>query len=144
MSIILLRTLTHKSRLGFGRFGEYTVQDMINIGFTKELLDYYYNFRNIDFSKELKKELFISGEREIDKKSTKTEERFNPIYHSYKNECLKLYIDNMGVKERQRSLNNRGSMKKFQEKTKRFGNYSNSNHLANKSRNQFYNQGHKP
>ena len=75
MSVLLLRTVTRKSILGFGNFKDITIQNMIDMHMERELLHIYYTCRNIDFNQDLKDELCISGEREINKKE-KQEERY--------------------------------------------------------------------
>ncbi len=75
MSVLLLRTITKKSIIGFGQFTDMTVQNLIDMVRHKELLNIYYTCRNIDFCQELKDELCIYGEREIDKK-IKRESRY--------------------------------------------------------------------
>ena len=88
MSIVLLRTLTRKSILGFGKYVDLTVQNMLDTFLSKELLNIYYTCRNIDFNQDLKDELCIHGEREINKKEKK-DERYILNYGHYMYECLK-------------------------------------------------------
>lgn len=76
MSTLLLRTLTAKSIIGFGKYKDITVQNLLDLHNHKALLEIYYLFRNIDFCKELKEQLCIYGEREIDKKD-RSNERYN-------------------------------------------------------------------
>ena len=92
MSIILLRTLTRKSIIGFGDYTDLSVQNLIDTFRTKELLKIYYNFRNIDFNQDLKDELCISGEREINKKEPK-EERFDNKSYLFIPWCIKLMLE---------------------------------------------------
>ena len=88
MSIVLLRTLTRKSILGFGKYVDLTVQNMLDTFLSKELLNIYYTCRNIDFNQDLKDELCIHGDREINKKEKK-DERYILNYGHYMYECLK-------------------------------------------------------
>ena len=88
MSVVLLRTLTRKSILGFGKYVDLTVQNMLDTFLSKELLNIYYTCRNIDFNQDLKDELCIHGEREINKKEKK-DERYILNYGHYMYECLK-------------------------------------------------------
>ena len=83
MSIVLLRTLTRKSILGFGKYVDLTVQNMLDTFLSKELLNIYYTCRNIDFNQDLKDELCIHGEREINKKEKtilKVSKLLNPVW----------------------------------------------------------------
>ena len=95
MSVLLLRTITKKSIIGFGMFTDITVQNLIDMVRHKELLNIYYTCRNIDFCQELKDELCIYGEREIDKKINK-ENRYgnNADNNIFKliNDCLQEII----------------------------------------------------
>lgn len=68
MSTILLRTMTAKSMIGFGAYTDLTIQNLLDTYRYKELLEIYYNFRNIDYCQELKETLCIVGDRVIDKK----------------------------------------------------------------------------
>lgn len=88
MSVVLLRTVTRKSILGFGSHKDVTIQNMIDMRMERELLHIYYTCRNIDFSQDLKDELCISGEREINKKE-KQEERYIKQTYMYIAWCLK-------------------------------------------------------
>lgn len=104
MSVVLLRTLTRKSIIGFGNFRDMSVQNLIDLRMERELLNIYYTCRNIDFNQELKDELCISGEREINKKE-KGESRYVEKGHMYQNWCLKEILDKRG--EKQNEINNK-------------------------------------
>jgi len=67
MSVLLKRTMTLKSVIGFGSYPDLTVGQMIDTGKRYELLKMYYNLDRIDFSQEVKDILFITKEREIQK-----------------------------------------------------------------------------
>jgi hypothetical protein len=73
--VVLLRTLTRKSIIGFGNYKDITVQNILDLRQHKVLLEIYYFFRNIDFMPDILQELFIIGERVVDKKIPK--ERYN-------------------------------------------------------------------
>lgn len=90
MSSVLLRTLTRKSIIGFGNYRDLTVQNLIDLFKQKELLGIYYTCRNIDFCQDLKDELFITAEREINKKIPQ-EERYKKEYFA----CIKLCLDDI-------------------------------------------------
>jgi hypothetical protein len=87
MSIVLLRKLTRKSIIGFGDYRDLTVQNLLDMQNHKGLLEIYYFCRNVDFMPDILEELFITGERLIDKKATQ-EERIKRIYYSYIGKCM--------------------------------------------------------
>ena len=93
MSILLLRTLTRKSILGFGKYVDYKVQDMLDFSMHKELLNIYYTCRNIDFNQDIKDELCITKEREIDKKA-KSDERYVNGFYTLISQCLTDFFSN--------------------------------------------------
>lgn len=98
MSVVLLRTVTKKSILGFGNYKDVTIQNMIDMRMERELLHIYYTCRNIDFCQELKDELCISGEREINKKE-KQEERYIKQTYMYIGWCLKEMLTKRGEEQ---------------------------------------------
>lgn len=71
--VTLLRTLTLKSRLKFGKFGDYTVKDI----FTKKKQDYlawaYYNLSKITFIDSVLNEIGIDKKERIEKPGTNKE-----------------------------------------------------------------------
>lgn len=66
MSITLLRTLTRKSKAGWGHYADFTIQDLINVN-RLELLNWYYNLGSITFADEILDELLISSDYRIKK-----------------------------------------------------------------------------
>ena len=87
MSVLLLRTLTRKSLIGFGDYRDLTVQNLLDLYQHKDLLNIYYKFRNIDFNQDLKDELCIFGDRMIDKKNP-SENRFIENERKYIALCI--------------------------------------------------------
>lgn len=79
----------------------------------KELLQIYYNFRNIDFCKELKEQLCIYGEREINKKD-KSIERF--VHTHFISLCLRDIIDRNNEEENKKAF---GYLRKENYRTKK-------------------------
>lgn len=67
MDRIILRTLTLKSKLGFGTDEDMTVIEAIELGQEAKLIDAYYNFSKINFSSEVLAKLGIAEENWIDK-----------------------------------------------------------------------------
>ena len=115
MSVLLLRTVTRKSILGFGNFKDITIQNMIDMHMERELLHIYYTCRNIDFNQDLKDELCISGEREINKKE-KQEERYIKQTFTYIGWCIKEMLEKRG--EEQNEINKRQMHKAKKRKKK--------------------------
>lgn len=115
MHVVLLRTLTRKSILGFGNFKDVSIQNMIDMRMERELLHIYYTCRNIDFCQDLKDELCISGEREINKKE-KQEERYIKKTYTYIAWCLKEMLNKRG--EEQNEINKKQMYKTQQYKKK--------------------------
>jgi len=119
MSVLLLRTLTRKSIIGFGTFREWSVQNMIDMCKTYELLSIYYTCRNIDFNQDLKDELCIYGEREIDKKHPSAE-RYIENGNLYPRLCMRDIIDKKDEDAQKREI---GLKRKFKfEKKRRLNN----------------------
>lgn len=92
MSIILLRTLTRKSIIGFGNLKDLTVQNLIDMARHKELLNIYYFFRNIDFTEDIIQELKIDKIYKIDKKN-KSDERYIENSNNYIYQCIGLILN---------------------------------------------------
>jgi hypothetical protein len=90
--VVLLRTLTRKSIIGFSTFKDLTVQNLLDTRQHKKLLEIYYFFRNIDFMPDLLEELCIIGERVVDKKIPK--ERYDKKNYVWIGLCLRDIIDN--------------------------------------------------
>jgi hypothetical protein len=89
--VVLLRTLTRKSIIGFSTFSDLTVQNLLDTKQHKKLLEIYYFFRNIDFMPDILEELCIIGERVVDKKIPK--ERYDKQNYVWIALCLKDIID---------------------------------------------------
>lgn len=67
MQVTLLRKMTLKSVIGFGRYKEMTVGQLLDVGYYSELIRMYYNLQRIDFVQDIKDLLFITKDREIQK-----------------------------------------------------------------------------
>ena len=115
MSVVLLRTLTRKSILGFGKYVDMTVQNMLDTFLSKELLNIYYTCRNIDFNQDLKDELCIHGEREINKKE-KQDERYIPNSYFYISECIREMSDKKTEEQEKMLLGYRRKEKHFKKR----------------------------
>lgn len=67
MSSILLRKLTKKSTINFGKFKEYTVEHMFGMKKQIELTSMYFNLSTITFTDDILDELGITEEFRINK-----------------------------------------------------------------------------
>ena len=67
MSRVLLRTLTRKSKLGFGKHKNTTVQDLFDRKKLLELISPYYKLTTINYAEDILDELEISPEWRIEK-----------------------------------------------------------------------------
>jgi hypothetical protein len=103
MSVLLLRTITRKSVIGFGSYRDLTVQNLLDLFKHKELLEIYYNCRNIDFNEDLKEELCIFGDRLINKKEP-SEERYIRKARLYIALCINDIVDKRDEQQKQVSL----------------------------------------
>jgi hypothetical protein len=65
-----LRTLTRKSKLGFGKYQDYTVQELIDLGQSKILIPAYYKLSSINFIPDILEEIGIVGDWVIEKPGT--------------------------------------------------------------------------
>jgi hypothetical protein len=62
-----LRTLTRKSKLGFGKYQDYTMQELIDLGQFKILISVYYKLSSINFIPDILEEIGIVGDWVIQK-----------------------------------------------------------------------------
>lgn len=69
MDSILLRKLTKKSTLKFGKYKKYTVEHLLGMKMQKALISIYFKLSNITFVDEILDELGISEEYRIPKPS---------------------------------------------------------------------------
>lgn len=65
--VTLLRTMTMKSKIGFGYWPELTIQDMMQLNKWRELIKMYYGLQKINFNDEVKAKLAITSDRAIPK-----------------------------------------------------------------------------
>lgn len=70
MDVTLLRTLTHKSKIGFGKYKEYTVNDIFKHSKTDILVRMYYKCSNISFVDDVLDDLFIMKKYRFKKPNT--------------------------------------------------------------------------
>ena len=70
MAIATLRILTRKSKLGFGKYKNYTVQELLDLGREIELINPYFYLTSINFIEDILIELKITEEYRIPKPSS--------------------------------------------------------------------------
>lgn len=59
MDVTLLRTLTKKSKLGFGRYADLTVQEVLDARATAYIRFLYYNYSGISFTEDILRRVHI-------------------------------------------------------------------------------------
>lgn len=117
MDIILLRTLSHKSSLGFGYYGNMTIRQIIDIQKPGYLRWVYYNAEGITFADDILDEIFVHEKDRIKKPGKNPElhtettaKKFSSLKHNdpayfkivskeRKNRKLKLYRKEMSRKK---------------------------------------------
>ncbi len=106
MSIVHLRKMTAKSKIGFGQYTDLTIQEVIQLGVEHKLIAMYYNLGGIDFCDELKERLCITGDRIIPKPG-KAPEKYSlfvkDIFKDYNDKRSGFEADQalrMGVKQK--------------------------------------------
>lgn len=65
-----LRTLTRKSKLGFGKYKDLTVQKILDMNMPLVLISPYYNLTSINYTDDILNELKITNEYRIKKPSS--------------------------------------------------------------------------
>ena len=68
-----LRILTRKTKLRFGRWKDYTVQDLLDLRKQKELISPYYKLTPINYTEDILIELKITKDYRIEKPGTDRE-----------------------------------------------------------------------
>jgi hypothetical protein len=68
--MVLKRTLTRKSTLGFGKHKDKTIQFMLDLRKHVDLLSVYYKITAIDFTPDILDELKVTEDLRIEKPST--------------------------------------------------------------------------
>ena len=74
-----LRILTRKTKLRFGRWHDYTVQDLLDLRKQKELISPYYKLTPINYTEDILIELKITKDYRIEKPGTDREMYFKFI-----------------------------------------------------------------
>ena len=71
-----LRTLTRKSKLGFGKWKDYTVQELLDLRKPLVLISPYYKLTSINYIEDILIELNITQEYRIEKPSSNKDEYY--------------------------------------------------------------------
>jgi hypothetical protein len=74
--IATLRILTRKSKLGFGKWKDYTVQELLNLKKYMVLISPYYKLTSINYIEDILVELKITEQYRIKKPSSNKEEYY--------------------------------------------------------------------
>jgi len=76
-----LRTMTRKSKMGFGKYKDKTVQEMLDLRRTLDLISAYYKLTSINYFEDILIELKITEDYRIEKPSANKE-----MYYKFLNE----------------------------------------------------------
>lgn len=76
-----LRTMTRKSKIGFGKYKEKTVQELLDLRRNLVLISAYYKLTSINYKEDILNELKITEQYRIEKPSANKE-----IYYKFLNE----------------------------------------------------------
>ena len=111
--ITRLRTLTRKSKVGFGKHSELTVQRMLDLYRHKDLIYYYFNYEKINFTEDVLDELKVTKEYRINKplKSYSMYKKFNE--NSYYNKRVKRTNSESDKLMRTKELSSKESLMRF-------------------------------
>jgi hypothetical protein len=71
--IPLLRTMTRKSRLGFGKYKDQTIQHLLDMRLNSVLVSSYFKLTSINYMDDILEEIGISEEYRIEKPSSDRE-----------------------------------------------------------------------
>jgi hypothetical protein len=74
-------TITRKSKMGFGKYKEKTVQEMLDLRRTLDLISAYYKLTSINYQEDILTELKITEQYRIEKPSANKE-----MYYKFLNE----------------------------------------------------------
>jgi len=103
MDVPLLRTLTYKSVLGFGSYGDMTIQQILDLKHTRYLRNIYFTCSKINFTPEILDQIFVPLSYRINKpgidkeklkklnasiyahRSEKYNDNYKTMAHVYKN-----------------------------------------------------------
>lgn len=135
INVVTLRKLTTKSRLGFGKYSELTVMEVIDT-FRKDYLRWvYFNVKNIDFMDDILQTLGIIEKFRIAKPGVSAEKY---------SECLKDMKQFFEEHNKDSKFNKiRGAGQICEIKTKRKANLMRNKRFEQKGNLQRINQGHK-
>lgn len=79
--MVLLRTLTKKSKIGFGKWKDQTVDVLLGMNKNQELVSMYFKLSKITFTNDILEQLLIIDNWVIDKPGTNREMYYNFLKH---------------------------------------------------------------
>jgi len=94
-----LRTLTKKSKLGFGRHKDYTVQNLLDRRKHLDLVAAYYKLTSINFMEEILLELKIQEEDRVKKPGVDLI-KYNIVLNKYPKKIINKAIDKLKLKHK--------------------------------------------
>jgi hypothetical protein len=109
MKYVTLRKLSLKSRIGFGRNGDLTVQDLINLAKEYELINMYYGLSNISFLDDVLNKIGIYDDLRIEKPGKNIsfyKENYDKIYenlHKNRSEAMNAMNKKICINEKNHS-----------------------------------------
>ena len=68
-----LRIMTRKSKIGFGKYKDKTVQEMLDLRHFRDLISSYYKLTSINYTEDILNELKITEQYRIEKPSANKE-----------------------------------------------------------------------
>ncbi len=107
--IPLLRTMTRKSRLGFGKYKDLTIQHIIDMRLNSVLVSSYFKLTSINYIEDILQEIGISEEYRIEKPSSDRE-----MYYKFLKDKDKIRIRTRGGSNMMKKENPRYSRSKLQ------------------------------
>ena len=107
--IPLLRTMTRKSRLGFGKYKDLTIQHILDMKLNSVLISSYFKLTSINYIEDILQEIGISEEYRIEKPSSDRE-----MYYKFLKDKDKIRIRTRGGSNIMKKENPRHSRAKLQ------------------------------
>lgn len=100
MAIPIHRIMTFKSKLGSGKYGDYTIQELINLGRQAHILKAYFTITNVDFSIDVLCALKMDTWHQIPKPGSKWE-KYNPtLKELYPSQHRRIYDHQISDQEK--------------------------------------------
>lgn len=110
---VLLRKLTLKSIIGFGKYSDCTVGMVLSLRKTRLLRWYYYNCSNIDFNQEIKDLIGIYSDFEIKKPGVNPDVGIRLDHLKFASMGDKLRVKNVAILKKATKLDNLRKSKSY-------------------------------